>query len=95
MRVGVRLVAIAMVVAAPGCAQASAPPAPQTPAVATSPAKPADAAPKVVCKRVPVVGSNVGTERVCTVRGDSQKSSDGQARPPEDAQGRNGSSSGN
>ena len=94
MRVGVRLVAIGMVLAVPGCAQASAPPTPQTPAAAASPAKPAEAASKVVCKRVPVVGSNVGTERVCTLRGDSQKSSDGQAKPPEDAQGRNGSSSG-
>jgi len=96
MQEAVRFVAFGILAAASGCAQASSPPAPQTAVATTAPAKPAEAKPadtgqKVVCKRVPVVGSNVGTERVCTVRGDSQKSSDGQARSPENAQGRNGS----
>jgi len=95
MRLAVALVTIGMFATTPACAQATNSAAAQTPVAAAIPAKPADTAPKVVCKRVPIVGSNVGTERVCTVRGDSQKSSDGQARPPEDAQGRNGSSSGN
>ena len=95
MRVAVAFVTIGMFATTAACAQASNSTASQSAVATPVPAKPADAAPKVACKRVPVVGSNVGTERVCTVRGDSQKSSDGQARPPEDAQGRNGSSNGN
>ena len=90
MRVVVAFVAIGISVSAPARAQAPNPPAPQTPVAATSPTKPGDSKPKVVCKRVPVVGSNVGTERVCTVRGDPQKTSDGQVKPPEDTEGRKG-----
>ena len=87
MRAVGRFVAIGTMFVISGCAPATTPiamqtppppPVAQAPVAAAAPAKPADAGQKVVCKRVPIVGSNVGTERVCTPRGDSQKSSDGQ-----------------
>ena len=94
MRLEARFIAVGILAAVPGCVQASAPSEPQKPVATADPAKPADTQPKVVCKRVPVVGSNVGTERVCTVRGESKKPSDGQSRPTADPQERSGSNNG-
>jgi TonB family protein len=67
-------------------------------ATAAAPAKPvkiAEAPEKVVCKRVPRTGSNVGTERVCLTRRDWQSSSEESRREFEELQGRKGSTSGN
>ena len=96
MRAMVQVLVIgAFLAAAPGCAKASAPAAPQTPAATAAPAPSADARPKMVCKRVPVVGSNVGTERVCVPRTDSQKPSDARSGQAGGSQGGNGASNGN
>jgi TonB family protein len=46
------------------------------PVAAPKPVKVADAPEKVVCKRVPRTGSNVGTERVCLRRSDWAKAAD-------------------
>ena len=91
MHLVVRFLAIGVLAAVGACAHASTPSGTQTPVAAAEAPKSAEAKPKMVCKRVPVVGSNVGTERVCTV----VKPSEEQRSQPQDAQGRNGSSNGN
>ena len=70
-----RVLGVALFVAVPACAKASAPPASATapPATTIDRAKPANAPAKMICKRVPIVGSNVGTERVCVPRNDVGK----------------------
>ena len=91
MHIVARLLAIGVLAAVGSCAHASAPSGTPSPVAAAAPPKAAEAKPKIVCKRVPVVGSNVGTERVCVV----VKPSEEQRSQPQDAQGRNGSSNGN
>lgn len=95
-----RVLGVALFVAVPACAEASNPPASATvsPPSATAPAvttndsgKPAKA-PKLICKRVPVVGSNVGTERVCVPRNDVRKTGESRAQ---DLRGRNSANNGN
>jgi TonB family protein len=49
---------------------------------------------RVICKRVPVIGSNVGTERVCQKKSDWQKSTEQSANEWRDLQGK-GFTSGN
>jgi len=51
------------------------------PSGSTAASKADDPPAKMVCKRVPVIGSNVGSERVCTPRADGQKT----ANEPRDA----------
>jgi hypothetical protein len=83
--------ALAMALTAPACAQVAATPSSQ----ASADAKSSPARPKVICKRVPVVGSNVGTERVCFGKGDSEKSSEVEQRQPDDQRAQKGTSGGN
>jgi TonB family protein len=66
--------------------------------VNATPPKPvtvANAPDKIICKRVPRTGSNVGTERVCMARRDWQTSSEESRREFEELQGKKGSTSGN
>jgi hypothetical protein len=74
----VRALGVALFVAVQACAEASPPPASSAapPATNVDRAKPANAPSKMVCKRVPIVGSNVGTERVCVPRNDVGKASE-------------------
>jgi hypothetical protein len=78
--------------AVPASAQASALSTPPTSTPATTPDRSKSAKPKVVCKRVPVIGSNVGSERVCVVVREGLEKSSGEPRKqPQDLQDGNGS----
>lgn len=66
-----------------------------TQAAAPRPTQVAAASEKVICKRVPVTGSNVATERVCLTRRDWDKSIDEVRQNWDDVQGRKGSTHGN
>jgi hypothetical protein len=74
----VRALGVALFVAVQACAEASPPPTSVAapPATNVDRAKPVNAPSKLVCKRVPIVGSNVGTERVCVPRNDVSKASE-------------------
>ena len=89
---------IGLAAAVPASGQAAAAvgatPSVPTPGAAAKTAKTA-APQKMVCKRVPVIGSNVATERVCVPREEWQKVSDEARSMWEELQGRKGSTSGN
>ena len=85
------VLAVGVMLASPACAQASTQPLSQP----SADAKPTAAPPKLVCKRIPVVGSNVGTERVCVVKGESEKSFQGQKSQPDDPRAQKGTNGGN
>ena len=75
----------------------------QSPQVATPPApapaniekKAAPKQPKLICKRVPVIGSNVGSERVCVSREESRKMSGDVPKDTKDPQGGRETGNGN
>ncbi len=64
------------------------------PAAAPKPVRVADAPDKLVCKRVPRTGSNVGTERVCLRKSDWAKAADETRKDWEEVRGK-GMTSGN
>jgi TonB family protein len=58
------------------------------PLVAPKPVRVADAPEKIICKRVPRTGSNVGTERVCLSRLDWDRTSDESRKEWDDMRGK-------
>lgn len=68
MSVAVRLFPVLALAPVSALAQPAAPPASEAANANNEDGKPVTPKPKLVCKRVPVAGSNVGTERICSVK---------------------------